>query len=71
VRERGNATPRAVFSWRETVISTRTTITTLREGHKYPGLLRFLIGRVFYTDAINTVISIMFLYTLTWRRRAG
>ncbi len=71
VRERGNATPRAVFSWRETVISTRTTITTLREGHKYPGLLRFLVGRVFYTDAINTVISIMFLYTLNVAEASG
>ena len=26
---------------------------------RYLGLLRFLVGRVFYTDAINTVISYM------------
>ncbi|MDP1891479.1 MAG: MFS transporter [Gemmatimonadaceae bacterium] len=64
VTERGNPNPRPVFSWAETVESTRGTIQTLREGHKYPGLLRFLLGRIFYTDAINTVISIMFLYTL-------
>ncbi|MBI2407746.1 MAG: MFS transporter [Gemmatimonadetes bacterium] len=64
VKERGNAHPRPVFSWAATVESTRITIQTLREGEKYPGLLRFLIGRIFYTDAINTVISIMFLYTL-------
>jgi len=64
VKERGNATPRPVFSWKETVESTRGTIRTFREGEKYPGLIRFLVGRIFYTDAINTVISIMFLYTL-------
>lgn len=64
VRERGNPSPRPVFSWAATVESTRETIRTLREGEKYPGLLRFLVGRIFYTDAINTVISIMFLYTL-------
>ncbi|MHB8838825.1 MAG: MFS transporter [Gemmatimonadaceae bacterium] len=64
VKEKGNPNPRPVFSWAATVESTRDTIRTLREGEKYPGLLRFLIGRIFYTDAINTVISIMFLYTL-------
>lgn len=64
VKERGNKHPRPVFSWAATVESTRDTIRTFREGEKYPGLIRFLIGRIFYTDAINTVISIMFLYTL-------
>jgi UMF1 family MFS transporter len=64
VKERGNPHPRRVFSWEATVESTRGTIRTFREGEKYPGLVRFLIGRIFYTDAINTVISIMFLYTL-------
>jgi UMF1 family MFS transporter len=44
--------------------STRETIRTLRSSQQYPGLLRFLVGRVFYTDAINTVISIMALYTI-------
>ena len=29
-----------------------------------PGLVRFLIGRVFYTAAINTVIGFMALYTM-------
>ena len=37
---------------------------TLRSGNQYPGLLRFLIGRAFYTDAINTVIAFMSLYTV-------
>ncbi|MDQ8154510.1 MAG: MFS transporter [Gemmatimonadota bacterium] len=71
VRERGNKHPRPIFSWAATVESTRGTIKTLREGEKYPGLLRFLIGRVFYTDAINTVISIMFLYTLNVAEATG
>lgn len=64
VAERGNPNPRPVFRWSVIRESTAETITTLREGQKYPGLLRFLIGRVFYTDAINTVIGFMALYTL-------
>jgi UMF1 family MFS transporter len=44
--------------------STNQTIQTLRSSRHYPGLLRFLIGRIFYTDPINTVISIMSLYTV-------
>ena len=44
--------------------STARRSTTLRSGHRYPGLLRFLVGRVFYTDAINTVIAYMSLYTV-------
>lgn len=71
VRERGNKQPRPVFDWGEIAASTRGTIRTLREGHKYPGLLRFLVGRIFYTDAINTVISIMFLYTLNIAEASG
>jgi len=62
VRERGNPYPRpiSVGMVRE---STRETIRTLRSTQRYPGLLRFLVGRVFYTDAINTVIIVMALYT--------
>ena len=64
VRERGNANPRPVFGLQMVRESTRQTIVTLRSGTEYPGLLRFLLGRVFYTDSINTVISIMALYTV-------
>jgi UMF1 family MFS transporter len=64
VRERGNPNPRPVFSMQMVRESTRQTIHTLRSGTEYPGLLRFLLGRVFYTDSINTVISIMALYTV-------
>jgi UMF1 family MFS transporter len=63
VRERGNPRPRRI-DWAMVRDSTSQTIRTLREGQRYPGLVRFLVGRVFYTDAINTVISIMALYTV-------
>jgi UMF1 family MFS transporter len=63
VRERGNPNPRPIFGWQMIRESTRQTVETLRQGHRYPGLLRFLLGRVFYTDAINTVIAFMSLYT--------
>lgn len=64
VKERGNPHPREVFSVRMIRESTRDTIRTLRSGTEYPGLIRFLVGRVFYTDPINTVIAIMGLYTV-------
>jgi MFS transporter, UMF1 family len=63
VRERGNPHPRPVGGLRAFAESTRETVNTLRQGQRYPGLLRFLIGRVFYTDAVNTVIAFMSLYT--------
>ncbi|HEX6135171.1 MAG TPA: MFS transporter [Longimicrobiales bacterium] len=63
VRERGNPRPQPI-NLRMVRESTRETIRTLRSSREYPGLLRFLIGRVFYTDAINTVILIMVLYTI-------
>jgi UMF1 family MFS transporter len=63
VRERGNPRPRRI-DWAMVRDSTSQTIRTLKEGQRYPGLVRFLVGRVFYTDAINTVISIMALYTV-------
>jgi MFS transporter, UMF1 family len=64
VKERGNPNPRKVFSLAMVRESTGETIRTLRSGGEYPGLVRFLVGRVFYTDSINTVISIMALYTV-------
>lgn len=63
VRERGNPHPRPVLGGRVLRESTRQTMDTLRQGERYPGLLRFLVGRVFYTDAVNTVIAFMSLYT--------
>lgn len=64
VKEQGNPNPRPIFGLQMLRESTAQTLRTLREGHKYPGLLRFLFGRIFYTDAINTVISYMSLYAI-------
>ncbi|MFZ9075855.1 MAG: MFS transporter, partial [Ilumatobacteraceae bacterium] len=64
VKGRGNPNPQPVFSLAMMKESTKETLRTLRSGHEHPGLIRFLVGRVFYTDAINTVISIMTLYTV-------
>jgi len=63
VKERGNPRPRPI-NWEMIRASSAQTIRTLRSGSQYPGLLRFLVGRVFYTDSINTVIAIMALYTV-------
>lgn len=64
VRERGNPNPQPVFDWRSIRESTAQTMRTLRAGSEFPGLLRFLVGRVFYTDAVNTVIIYMLLYVV-------
>jgi UMF1 family MFS transporter len=45
----------AVASWSQL----RTTVAHARE---VPGLLRFLVGRFFYTDPVNTVIVIMSVF---------
>ena len=63
VRERGNPNPRPI-RWNMIADTTRQLIRTFRESDRYPGLARFLIGRMFYTDAINTVITIMALYAV-------
>jgi UMF1 family MFS transporter len=44
-----------VGSWRQLAI-------TIRDASAYPGLLRFLVARLLYTDPINTVISFMAVY---------
>ncbi|MDE3128951.1 MAG: MFS transporter [Gemmatimonadota bacterium] len=64
VKERVNRNPRPIFAWGAVTESARETLRTLKSGHQYPGLLRFLVGRAFYTDAINTVILFMSLYTM-------
>lgn len=70
VRERGNPRPRPV-DWRMVRDSTRETLRTLRDSQQYPGLTRFLVGRVFYTDSINTVINIMAIFTANVAVAAG
>lgn len=71
VEERGNPHPREVFSLAMIRDSTRDTLRTIRSSAEYPGLLRFLVGRVFYTDSINTVIGIMVLYTINVAESTG
>lgn len=70
VRERGNPGPRPI-TLGAAVESVRETVRTLRSGKQFPGLLRFLIGRVFYTDPINTVISFMTLFVVNVAMHAG
>jgi UMF1 family MFS transporter len=71
VGERGNPHPRPVLGWAVVRDSTAETWHTLRSGHEYPGLVRFLVGRVFYMDAINTVIAYMSLYTVNVAMATG
>jgi MFS transporter, UMF1 family len=71
VKERGNPAPREVFSLKMLKESTSETVRTIRSGRQYPGLVRFLVGRVFYTDPINTVIAIMMLYTINVAEHTG
>ena len=44
--------------------SLAATLGTIRELRRYPGLGRFLTARFFYTDAQNTVISIMAVFAV-------
>jgi UMF1 family MFS transporter len=37
---------------------------TVRNAREVPGLLRFVVARLFYTDPINTVIAVMSLFTI-------
>jgi UMF1 family MFS transporter len=71
VGEKGNPNPRPIFTWTAVSESLSQTIHTLKSGNKYPGLLRFLVGRAFYTDAINTVILFMSLYTKNVAKSTG
>jgi UMF1 family MFS transporter len=57
VRERSPAGP--PFSAVDAVRSWSQIATTLRHAREYPGLLRFLVGRFFYTDPVNTAIVVM------------
>jgi UMF1 family MFS transporter len=71
VKERGNPNPREVLSLAMLRESTAETLRTIRSGRQYPGLVRFLVGRIFYTDPINTVITVMTLYTINVAMHTG
>ena len=38
-------------------------VTTVRHAREVPGLLRFLVARFFYSDAVNTIIVVMTIVT--------
>ncbi len=38
-------------------------VTTVRHAREVPGLLRFLVARFFYSDAVNTIIVVMSIVT--------
>jgi UMF1 family MFS transporter len=56
--------PRSPFSPREALGSWRQLGTTLANARKSPGLLRFIVGRFFYSDPINTAIAVMSLFAI-------
>lgn len=60
VRER--PIPGRRFTWKAVPAAARQMVETFHSGRKYPGLLRFLAGRMLYTDAINTVVMFMGIY---------
>jgi MFS transporter, UMF1 family len=60
VRERGR--PGRRLSLGSMRAAGRQVLETVRSGHRFPGLRRFLVGRVFYTDSVNTVIAFMGIY---------
>jgi MFS transporter, UMF1 family len=64
VKERENPSPGSIFNFQVLRGAISSTIQSIRDARHYPGLMRFLIGRIFYTDAINTVIAVMALYTV-------
>ncbi len=37
---------------------------TIRNARRFPGLMRFIVGRFFYTDPINTAIAVMSLFAI-------
>jgi MFS transporter, UMF1 family len=53
------------FSLQAVPAAMRQVIQTFRDIGSFPGLGRFMIGRVFYTDAVNTVIIFMGIYVRT------
>lgn len=48
--------------WQDVLASWSQVATSFRHAGEVPGLRRFLIGRFFYTDAVNTVIVVMTVF---------
>jgi len=62
VRERGTSDYR--FRFTDVLSSWSQLAVTLRDARQVPGLLRFLAGRFFYTDPVNTVIVVMSVFAV-------
>lgn len=50
------------ISWRMVLQALQQVRATVAHARQFPGLGRFLVGRVFYTDPVNTVIVFMGIY---------
>ena len=55
-------TDAAPFRWRDVAGSWGQLRRSVDDARKVPGLLRFLVGRFFYTDPVNTVIVVMSVF---------
>lgn len=53
--------PREVW---KTIRASLAGVVRLARGHEDPRLARFLLGRVFYSDAVNTMIAFLGVYAL-------
>jgi UMF1 family MFS transporter len=62
VRERATSDYR--FRFADAVGSWSQLAVTVHDARQVPGLLRFLVGRFFYTDAVNTVIVVMSVFAV-------
>jgi MFS transporter, UMF1 family len=71
VKEQPNPEPGKVWSLTETLKALRGTYETLKASKEHPELRSFLIGRLFYTDPINTVIAVMALYAINVASSSG
>ena len=60
VRERPRVAP--PLSWRVAPLAISQLAATARQARRYRGLLPFLVGRMFYADAANTLIVMVVLY---------
>ena len=58
------ARPPGTFTVGEALRSWSQLGTTIRHARQRPGLLRFVVGRFFYTDPINTAIAVMSLFAI-------
>jgi UMF1 family MFS transporter len=61
VRESGTT---AAITLSDVVGSWAQLGTTIRHAREVPGLIRFLLGRFFYSDAVNTIIVVMAVVTV-------